>query len=212
VKNRTRPSIGDHEYETTNASGYFDYFTDQLAPFGASASDPLRAYYSYDLGAWHVVVLNAACGEVAGCSVNSQVAWLDADLAAHPSTCTLAVLHENRWSSGSIHGNNALMQPYWDNLYANHVDVVLGGDEHVYERYAPQDPQGFYDPLHGLREFIVGTGGAGRYTFGSVNANSEVRYRDSWGILALTLHPTSYEWRFIPTAGSFSDSGSSSCH
>jgi hypothetical protein len=212
VKSRTRPAIGDHEYETPEASGYFDYFSRQLAPFGTSARDPRRAYYSYNLGAWHIVVLNAACRDAPGCGVDAQVEWLDSDLGAHRNRCTLAVLHKNRWSSGSVHGDNATMQPYWDALYANAVDLVLGGDEHVYERYAPQDPQGLYDPLHGLREFIVGTGGGSLYRFANVNANSEVRYRASFGILKLTLHPTSYEWQFIPTAGSFSDSGSSSCH
>ena len=159
-KSRTRPAIGDHEYETPNASGYFNYFADQLAPFGASASDPNRGYYSYDLGAWHVVVLNAECGTGApGCDKNAQVSWLDSDLASHSNTCTLAVLSAPLFSSGNVHGNNALMLPYWNVLYANRVDVLVGGDEHVYERYAQQDPQGFYDPARGVRQFTVGTGG-----------------------------------------------------
>jgi hypothetical protein len=212
-KSRTRPAIGDHEYATPNASGYFNYFANQLAPFGANASDPNRAYYSYDLGAWHVVVLNAACGTSApACDKNAQLSWLDSDLGTHPNTCTLAVLHKNRFSSGTVHGNNAQMQPYWNVLYANGTDVVVGGDEHVYERYAPQDLQGFYDPAQGLREFIVGTGGGSLYTFGNINANSEVRYRASYGVFKLTLHPTSYEWQYIPTSGSFADTGSTSCH
>ena len=212
VKSRTNPAIGDHEYETPNASGYFNYFADRLAPFGASAQDPLRAYYSYDIGAWHVVVLNAICWELPGCSVNGQVAWLDADLGAHTNSCTLAVLASPRWSSGSVHGSNAQMQPYWDNLYANDVDVIVGGDDHVYERFAPQDPQGYYAPSRGIRQFTVGTGGGSLYTFAEPKANSEVRYRASYGILKLKLHATSYEWEYLPTAGTFSDSGSAACH
>jgi hypothetical protein len=211
-KNRTNPAIGDHEYETPNASGYFNYFADRLAPFGASAQDPLRAYYSYDLGTWHVVVLNAICYEITGCSVNGQLAWLNADLDAHTNTCTLAVLAAPRWSSGSVHGSNPQMQGYWDSFYANHVDVVVGGDDHVYERFAPQDPQGFYAPGRGVRQFTVGTGGGSLYTFLDPKANSEVRYRNSYGILRLGLHATSYDWRFFPTSGTFTDSGSDSCN
>jgi hypothetical protein len=211
-KDRTNPAIGDHEYETANASGYFNYFASRLAPFGASAQDPLRAYYSYDLGAWHVVVLNAICFELSGCSVNGQVAWLNADLDAHTNTCTLAVLASPRWSSGSVHGSNQQMQGYWDSFYANHVDVVVGGDDHVYERFAPQDPQGFYAPGRGVRQFTVGTGGGSLYTFLDPKANSEVRYRNSYGILKLGLHATSYDWKFLPTSGTFTDSGSDSCN
>jgi hypothetical protein len=211
-KNRTNPAIGDHEYETPNASGYFNYFADRLAPFGASAQDPLRAYYSYDLGSWHVVVLNAICYEISGCSVNGQLAWLNADLAAHTNTCTLAVLAAPRWSSGTVHGNNAQMQGYWDSFHSNQVDVVVGGDDHVYERFAPQDPQGFYAPGRGVRQFTVGTGGGSLYTFGEPKANSEVRYRSSYGILRLGLHATSYDWRYVPTSGTFADTGSDTCN
>ena len=103
------------------------------------------------------------------------------------------------------------MQGYWDSLHANEVDVVVGGDDHVYERFALQDPQGFYSPGHGLRQFTVGTGGGSLYTFGEPKANSEVRYRASYGILRLGLHATSYDWRYVPTSGSFSDTGSDSC-
>jgi hypothetical protein len=104
------------------------------------------------------------------------------------------------------------MQPYWDNLYANDVDVVVGGDDHVYERFAPQDPQGFYAPGRGIRQFTVGTGGGSLYTFGEPKANSEVRYRASYGILKLKLHASTYEWEYLPTAGTFTDSGSAACH
>ncbi|HEV8250104.1 MAG TPA: LamG-like jellyroll fold domain-containing protein, partial [Gaiellaceae bacterium] len=214
-KSRTRPAIGDHEYETPNASGYFNYFQTQLAPFGASATDPNRAYYSYDLGTWHVAVLNAGCGEasiVPACSATAQASWLDADLSAHPNQCTVAILAAPRWSSGSIHGSNANMARYVDVLYSNGADLLLGGDDHLYERFAPQDPQGFYDPVRGVRQIITGTGGGSLYTFGTIRANSEVRKSGNYGILKLVLHAGSYEWQFIPTSGSFSDSGTSACH
>jgi hypothetical protein len=81
----------------------------------------------------------------------------------------------------------------------------------LYERFAPQDPQGYYDPA-GVRQMVVGTGGGGLYTFGTIRRNSEVRKSGSWGILKLTLHPGSYEWEFVPTSGSFSDSGTTACH
>jgi large repetitive protein len=211
-KSRTRPAIGDHEYETPNASGYFNYFQNQLAPFGASATDPNRAYYSYDIANWHVAVLNAACADAPACSPSGQAAWLDADLEAHPNQCTFAVLSAPRWSSGSVHGSNPTMGQYFQVLYDHRVDLVLGGDDHVYERFAPQDPQGFYDPANGVRQITAGTGGGSLYTFGSVRANSEVRRSGNYGILKLTLHSSSYEWEFVPTSGTFSDSGTTPCH
>jgi hypothetical protein len=210
---RTRPALGDHDYGTPQASGYFTYFARQLARFGRTAIDPTRGYYSYDLGSWRVVVLNGACGRSARlCDATDQAAWLDRDLASHPRMCTLAILHPPRFSSGAVHGNNATMRRYWEVLYGHGVDVILSGDEHLYERYAPQDPDGLYDPEGGLRQFIVGTGGGSLYSFARINANSEVRYNGSHGILRLTLHPTSYEWEFMPTSGSFSDAGTTRCH
>jgi len=211
-KSRTHPALGDHEYETPNASGYFNYFQQQLAPYGASATDPTRGYYSYDIGSWHVVVLNAECGDVPGCSATAQASWLDSDLTAHPSQCTMAVLGAPRWSSGSVHGSNAAMASYFKSLYDNGAEVLLGGDDHLYERFAPTDPQGYYDPARGVRQIIAGTGGGSLYTFGTIRANSEVRRSGNFGILKMTLHPGSYEWEFVPTAGTYSDSGTTECH
>ena len=211
-KSRTRPSLGDHEYETPSASGYFNYFQSQLSPYGASATDPNRGYYSYDLGSWHVAVLNAACTDAPACSPSGQAAWLNADLAAHPNQCTMAILSAPRWSSGSVHGSNATMAPYFDVLYQRGAELLLGGDDHLYERFAPQDPQGFYDTA-GVRQLIAGTGGGSLYSFGTIQRNSEVRKSGSYGILKLTLHAGSYEWEFVPAAGdTFSDSGSTACH
>jgi len=158
-----------------------------------------------------VAVLNGACADAPACSDGAQAAWLDADLVAHANQCTMAILDAPRWSSGSVHGSNATMAPYFDVLYQRGAELLLGGDDHLYERFAPQDPQGFYNAA-GVRQLVVGTGGGSLYTFGVIQRNSEVRKSGSYGILKLVLHAGSYEWEFVPTSGSFSDSGTTSCH
>jgi hypothetical protein len=204
---RTRPSVGNHEYLTAGASGYYNYF-------GAAAGDPSKGYYSYDLGAWHIIALNSMCENVGGCGASStMVTWLKGDLAANTSSCTLAYWHHPVFSSGSTHGNNPKMIPSWDALYAGGADVVLSGHDHDYERFAPQTSSGVADPTRGIREFVVGTGGRSHRAFGTIRANSEVRNSDTYGVLKLTLYTSSYEWQFVPEAGkTFSDSGSGSCH
>jgi hypothetical protein len=204
-KSRTKPSAGNHEYNTSGATGYYNYF-------GAAAGDPTRGYYSYDLGAWHVVVLNSNCAAIGGCDAASpQVQWLRADLSAHPATCTLAYWHHPRFSSGQ-HGNNATFQPFWQALYDYGADLVLVGHDHDYERFALQNPAGSADPQHGIREFVVGTGGRSHYAMGAPIANSEVQNGDTYGVIKLTLHPTSYDWQFIHVFGAtFTDSGSGAC-
>ncbi|TAK62486.1 MAG: hypothetical protein EPO22_07485 [Dehalococcoidia bacterium] len=203
---RTRPSAGNHEYLTTGAAGYFGYF-------GSAAGDPAKGYYSYDLGAWHVVVINSNCSQVGGCGAGSpQETWLRADLAAHPAACTLAYWHHPRFSSGSTHGDNTSVQPIWQALQDYDADVVLNGHEHNYERFAPQTATGIADPA-GIVEFVVGTGGGGHYPFGTPEANSLVRNGDTFGVLQLTLHAASYDWQFVHVAGAtFTDSGSANCN
>ncbi len=205
---RTKPSAGNHEYQTSGAAGYFGYF-------GAAAGDPAKGYYSYDIGAWHVVVLNSNCGDIAGgCAAGSpQEQWLRADLAAHPAACTLAYWHHPRFSSGSTHGSHASMQPIWQALYDYNADAVVAGHEHQYERFAPQTASGALDLARGIRLFVAGMGGRSHYGFGTIRPNSEVRNGDSDGVLKLTLHPTSYDWQFVPAAsGTFTDVGTSACH
>ena len=206
IKARTFPSVGNHEYLTKNASGYFGYF-------GTAAGDPTKGYYSYDVGSWHIVVINANCSEVGGCGVNSpQGQWLSTDLAAHPALCTMAYWHQPRFSSGE-HGNDTGLVPFWQILYNAGVDLVLNGHDHDYERFAPQDPSGAADPVNGIREFVVGTGGKGLRPIISTIANSEVHNDNTLGVLKLTLHPSGYDWQFIPVAGkTFTDSGSGMCH
>jgi hypothetical protein len=205
---RTRPAPGNHEYLTPGAEGYFDYF-------GSAAGDPARGYYSYDIGAWHVAVLNSNCDAVGGCEAGStQETWLRDDLARHPSPCALAYWHHPLFSSGVIHGGDSVVRDLWLALQDHGVELVLAGHEHNYERFAPQDADGQPDAARGVREFVVGTGGNDvLYGFGPTDPDSEVRENDSYGVLELTLHPRGYNWRFLPAAGAtFTDEGSEVCH
>ena len=200
-KDRTKPVPGNHDYHVNGASAYYNYF-------GAAAGDPNKGYYSYNLGAWHIIALNSEVGYSAG---SAQEQWLKADLAANQSVCTLAYWHHPRFSSGQ-HGNNTRSQPFWEALYDAGADVVLSGHDHTYERFTPQNPNGQADADRGIREFVVGTGGAGLYPFTSIQPNSQVRNNTTYGVLKLTLHATSYDWQFIPIAGqSFTDSGTGNC-
>ncbi|HXD12181.1 MAG TPA: DNRLRE domain-containing protein, partial [Anaerolineales bacterium] len=215
VKSITRPVVGNHEYLTSGgtdcnsansgAAGYFQYF-------GAAAGNPSQGYYSYDVGAWHLIAINSNCSSAGGCGTSSpQAQWLVADLNAHANFCTLAYWHIPLFSSGGRASSNT--QAIWQILYDHNADLVLGGHDHTYERFAPQTPNGTLDTVRGIREFIVGSGGANHTSFTSIFANSEVRNADTFGILKLTLHATSYDWQFIPEAGKvFTDVGTGTCH
>jgi hypothetical protein len=204
-KARTRPAVGNHEYLSSNAAPYFAYF-------GAAAGDPTKGYYSYDLGDWHVIVLNSNCSEVKCDASSAQYQWLQSDIKNHPNSCTLAYYHHPAYSSGQ-HGDNAGSAPLWRALYAGGVELVLNGHDHIYERFAPMDGNGNRDTTYGMREFIVGTGGKNHYGVSSVKPNSEVRNTDTFGVLKLTLHSGSYEWQFVPVPGkTFGDSGTGKCH
>ena len=140
-----------------------------------------------------------------------QVTWLKADLAANPHACVAAVWHQPLFSSGD-HGNDPSARPLWDVLQAAGAELVLNGHDHDYERFAPQTSTGVADPA-GLREFVVGTGGAALVPFTTVRANSVVRNASTWGVLKLTLRAGGYDWQFVPVAGkTFTDSGSGTCH
>jgi acid phosphatase type 7 len=200
-KDRTNPSPGNHEYNTSGATGYYGYF-------GAAAGDPSKGYYSYNLGSWHIVVLNS---EISTATGSAQEKWLRQDLIDNQTTCTLAYWHEPRFSSGSTHGSSSAVQPLWQALYDYHADVIVNGHEHNYERFAPQSPSGAAD-VNGLMEFVAGMGGRSHYGFGSILANSLARNGDTYGVLKFTLHSTSYDWQFVPEAGkTYADSGTASC-
>jgi hypothetical protein len=217
VKPILRPVLGNHEYGTSNARGYFDYFNDGRS--NGPAGERGKGYYSYDLGSWHLIALNTNCDHIDngaaanGCAPGSpQEHWLRADLAAHRNQCTLAYFHSPLFNSG-FRGNRPFARPFWDVLYEAGADVVLNGDAHSYERFALQSPSGAADPTRGIRQFVVGTGGVFFTGWSTVKPNSELRQNHTFGVLMLTLRPGRYEWRFAPVTGeSFTDSGSGTCH
>jgi hypothetical protein len=210
-KDRTRPALGNHEYLEPRATPYFQYWGAQAGPAG-------KGYYSYELGAWHVVVLNTNCeaSGLGGCAAGSpQEIWLRQDLREHQGACIVAYGHHALFSSGVFrsHAVHPELKPLWDDLYAVHADLMLAGHEHSYERFAPQDPEGRADPKHGIREIVVGTGGRSHDPLGLAMPNSEVRDVGTYGVLKLTLAPQGYTWEFLPEEGkTFHDSGVGICH
>jgi|SRR5450631_1049794 hypothetical protein len=209
-KDRTRPTLGNHEYSPT-AAEYFKYW-------GALAGPPDKGYYSYDLGVWHIIALNTNCGApgVGGCGKGSpQETWLRRDLSEHPNACIVAYGHHALFSSGLFkrHAIHPELIQLWQDLYGAHADLMLVGHEHSYERFAAQDPEGRADPEHGIREIVVGTGGRSHDPLGFAIPNSEVRDTDTFGVLKVTLAPHTYTWEFIPEEGkTFRDSGAGICH
>jgi calcineurin-like phosphoesterase family protein len=216
VKPLIHPVLGNHDYASplpgtgcdpsAQPSGYFQYF-------GTAAGPSPGGYYSFDLGAWHLVALNANCGRVpGGCGAGSaQEQWLRGDLSASKATCMLAFMHHPRISS-SYSADLTEIQPLWQALYDARAEVVLSGHDHVYERLAPIDPTGRRDDARGLRQFIVGTGGFSHHPFFTAHAASEIRNNDTFGVLKLELQASAYSWQFLPEAGkTFTDAGTGVC-
>lgn len=200
-KFRTRPTPGNHDYDTPGAAAYYDYF-------GGSAGPRGLGYYSFPLGSWRVFALNS---EISAFSGSPQIEWLRAELASQRTFCALAYFHTPLFGSGT-NGSNPHMQVAWREMYAAGLDVIVTGHNHSYERFALQDPEGRPDSTRGIRQFVVGTGGAPLTPFPFVRANSEVR-GSAWGVLKLTLRTDQYDWEFVPVPGrSFSDFGTGRCH
>lgn len=214
----THPVVGNHEYfhgcpgTTAGATGYFGYFGAAATPLQPSCTAKCKGYYSYNIGAWHVIALNSECGNIGGCGAGSaQEKWLKADLAANPAACTLAYWHRAYFTSGGSLGYSQ-MHDIWVDLYNAHADIVLNGHDHMYERFKAQDANG-NQTSNGVIEIIVGTGGQSHGSISSIAANSVVRDKTTYGVLKLTLHANSYDWVFQPDgkSGAFIDSGSASC-
>ena len=199
-RRRWRPTPGNHEYETSGAAGYFQYFGEAAAGIGG------RSYYSFRAGDWLVLMLDSNVGTRTG---SAQFEFVRNELQANRGACTLAVWHHPLFSSGP-NGPNVFMRDIWGLLYDNNADVVVAGHDHFYERFGKQDVDGRSD-ARGLRQFIAGTGGATLYDFQRMTANSQARIK-SHGVLKLTLSPSSYQWSFIDATGAIADSGVDSCH
>lgn len=205
-KARMRPAAGNHDYLTQDAQGYFGYF-------GAAAGQPSKGYYRYNLGAWRVIVLNSNCAHVGGCHKGSpQERWLRAELQSSRAFCTLAYWHHPRFSSGP-HGNTPSVSAFWDALYEADAELVVNGHDHLYERFAPQAPNGSLDSDRGIRQITVGTGGRSLYSVKRLKRHSVFRQTRTFGVLKLTLRPGSYTWQFVAApSGRLLDRGDASCH
>jgi hypothetical protein len=204
-KGITRPTPGTRDYRTADASAYFGYF-------GEAAGAPGQGYYSYDFAGWHVVALNSNCDAVGGCEDGSpQEVWLEDDLAASDAQCTVAYWHEPLFSSGVSQGDADVL-PLFDALYEAQAEVVINAADHVYERFASQDPSGSFDEAGGIRQFIVGTGGRSLEQFQDTAPNSQVRLNDDFGVLALSLLSDGYVWRFFTGGSELRDVGGGACH
>ena len=215
----SRPAAGNHEYRTAGATPYYNYF-------GANAGDPVKGYYSWDIGGpgnaftWHMIALNSECGQLGGGSItqgcgagSSQEQWLKADLAANRDVCTIAYWHRPRFSSSTTTPSSTSYVAFWNDLYNAGADIVLNGHAHDYERFDPQTSSGAADPAKGLRQFVVGSGGKGFHSMGQPIANSVTSNGSDFGVLKLTLHASSYDWQFMAADGyDYQDSGTASCH
>ncbi len=208
---RSYPIPGNHDYGASGAKYYFDYWNGVGVASGPAGTRG-QGFYSFDKGTWHFIALNSECTNIGGCDVGSpEYTWLQQDLANNSKKCTLAYEHEPLFGSTTL--VSTATRPLWQLLYDNNADLMLDGHSHTYERFAPQDPNGVADPLRGIREFILGTGGAGHTGLGTLAANSEVRNNTTFGALKLTLHPDRYDWQFLPIAGqTFTDAGTTGCH
>ena len=199
-KAKTYPTPGNHEYGTPKARGYFRYF-------GRRSHPGHGGYYAFDVGRWHLLSLNSGPGYMSA----RQLRWVKRNLRRDDARCELAYWHHPRWSSGAVHGSYKAMRRVWKILFRAGVDVVLNGHEHNYERFAPMRPSGRYAPQRGIREFVVGTGGAGTYPFGRPKRNSQRRI-SRYGVLKMTLSPHAYRWAFVRATGRVADRGRDRCH
>jgi acid phosphatase type 7 len=199
---RSYPAPGNHDYGVPAGDGYYNYF-------GTRAGPDKRGYYSFDVGSWHIVSLNSNIEMSKG---SAQETWLRADLNANRGKkCTLAYWHHPRFSSSSTHGDNPISSDVWKALFEFKADVILVGHDHTYERFAPQDPDAKANPA-GIRQFVIGTGGAGLYAFGPPKPNSEVRGAGAFGVGKFVLDDGKYSWEFLPVPGStFTDKGEANC-
>lgn len=215
-KSKTIPAVGNHEYKTSGASGYYTYWGAQ----GTGVNG--KGYYSTNVGSWHIIILNSNCTVAGGCSSTSpQSVWLQNDLVANAGAkCTLVAFHHPRYSSGDSHGSSTSYTSIWQILYNNKADIVLSGHDHSYERFAPMNANAVVEPTRGIRSFVVGSGGKEMRAFrnelipptGAVEIGSEAQNSHTYGVLKLTLNDGIYNWQFLPEAGkTWTDTGTGNC-
>lgn len=198
-RDRWHATPGNHEYESAGAGPYFDYF-------GAAAGNDRKGYYAFMAGDWQILMLNS---NIAAGRGSEQWEFVRRQLDAQHTPCTMAVWHHPMFSSGP-NGNNPVMRDMWSLLEAAHVEVVLNGHDHLYERFARQLANGTPDPANGIRQFTAGTGGAELYNFVRAAPNSESRVLQ-YGVIRFTLKPAIVEWAFLGIDGSVNDSGLDTC-
>jgi hypothetical protein len=204
---RTYAVPGNHEYYVSHtANGYFTYF-------GSHAGKTRYGWYTARIGEWRLIALNSNCDFVRCVAGSRQWSWLQRILKRKPAPCTVAIMHHPLISSGP-HGDDEMhARPLWKLLYRAGVDLALVGHDHDYERFAPVNALGVKDRAHGIREFVVGTGGAAHYPITTVHRYSQVHNAKTFGVLELSLAPGRYSWLFEPALGAaFTDSGSATCH
>ncbi len=206
-KDKLYPTPGNHEYLTSQAGGYFEYFSE--APVDVSSG-----YYRLVLGEWNIYSLNSNCEWIGGCVENTpQLKWLQTELVTNQSTCTLAFWHHPRFTSGKYATDNDVKnrsQDMWRILVKHKADIILNGHDHIYERFARQTDNGKVSD-NGVRQFTVGTGGRSLYSLKTIAKNSEKFIDTSFGVLVLDLKATSYDWRFLSIDNKVLDSGSQEC-
>lgn len=205
LMNRLHPVPGNHDYYGDDGKSYYEYFGERAGP-------PGKGYYSYDLGAWHIVALNSNCDYVSCRPDSAQLKWLREDLEANKTQCTLAYWHDPMVGS-ALHDYYYGVLPFWEALYDYGAEIIVNGHNHIFEVFSPQNPELKPDLENGIAQFIVGTGGASHYSFTDIKPNSIIRDNTSFGIIKFKLFENQYEWEFIPVAeGDFTSTGSGLCH
>src|SRR2546425_4200055 len=234
AKYRTERDCAGQDTGPNAAGGYFGYFRASAnSPAQASCTGGCNGWYYHDIDAngdgradWRLIALNTgACGELRSnnpprCSEgSSQERWLKSVALANPPTCILAYWHHPRYTSPTtVHKDNRSSEQFWQDLYRARADVVVNAHVHTYQRSVPLKPNGGTgqeDDSNGIVEFIAGTGGAKLHSFtakGLHDRRFAARNETDHGVLELTLHPSSYDWTFVPVSGSYSDRGSAHCH
>ncbi len=197
---RTRPTIGNHEYVTPGAAGYYSYFR------GRQPGPP--GYYRVRAGSWQIYLLNGNCDKT---SCAREATWLNRQMRAHRSRCSLVTMHQPRFSSGFEHGNDPAVAPLWRVAYRHRNDLVLSGHDHDYERFVRMDAVGHLKPRRGMTEIVAGTGGASLYHLGTRKRGSVYYQARQFGVLELLLRPRSFSWAFRTIDGQTPDSGSRRC-